>query len=102
LIQTPPQLIPTWSKVMIKGLIMLLVDTMSKREQREMEARNEDMMREDDPGDDELSANQFILETKQSVPLHSFVDYKQPYIVKCPPPKYMGKEILLKEMPVRK
>ena len=37
-----------------------------------------------------------------SVGKHSFIDSRQPYNKRCPPPKYFTEDILLEELPTSK
>ena len=62
-----------------------------------------DLAQPEDPDDQELNENPFILsQGGVSVPANSFVDSRQPYKKKAPPPKYFSEELLLAELPTRR
>ena len=50
----------------------------------------------------ELTENPKIFSLHLSVHKNSFVDYRQPFDLKCPPPKYFSNEELLKPLPTDK
>ena len=50
----------------------------------------------------ELENNPYILSKTDAVGPFSFVDYRQPYCEKAPPPKYFSNELLLTPLPTRK
>jgi hypothetical protein len=58
--------------------------------------------RPEDPDELELYDNPYILSDKIAVGPNSFVDFRQNYDRKCPPPKYFTKEILLTPLPTKK
>ena len=46
--------------------------------------------------------NPYIYSTEVGVGPNSFVDFRQGYSERCPPPKYFTQEILLTPLPTRK
>ena len=52
--------------------------------------------------DDELKKNPNIFSKDVTCNQHSFVDFRQAYDAKCPPPRYLTREELLEELPVDK
>lgn len=56
----------------------------------------------EDPDEQELVNNPFIFSDNLAVSPNSFVDSRQQHQRKCPPPKYMTEEMLLKQLPTSK
>lgn len=54
-----------------------------------------DISQPEEPDDQELNDNTYVLSRAQSVGPNSFVDYRQPYKKKAPPPKYFTEDVLL-------
>lgn len=53
----------------------------------------------DDPDEKELRDNPYIYSQSESVGPNSFVDNRQPYDRKSPPPKYLDESQLLESLP---
>jgi len=56
----------------------------------------------DDPDEKELIGNPYIYSDTKSVGPYSFVDFRQSYERKCPPPKYMDEAMLREPLPTSK
>ena len=52
--------------------------------------------------DEELKKNPNIFSKDVTCNKHSFVDIRQAYDTKCPPPRYLTREELLVELPIEK
>jgi hypothetical protein len=65
---------------------------------------------EEEPDERDLNANPYFMEVdpsipdfmKPSVPANSFVDFKQPYLKNCPPPKYFDDSVTQETLAVKK
>jgi hypothetical protein len=58
--------------------------------------------KDDDPDEDDLVNNPYILSREKAVGPCSFVDFRQPYLQTAPPPKYFDEKILLAPLPSSK
>ncbi len=56
----------------------------------------------EDPDEQELVNNPFVMATTDSVGCNSFVDNRQAYDHASPPPKYFDEELLLTQLPTKK
>ena len=56
----------------------------------------------DEVNEEELGKNPNVFSKTDACNKHSFVDFRQAYDSKCPPPRYLTREELLENLPVDK
>lgn len=67
-----------------------------------VESGNKDAYSQQEVDAEELKKNPNIFSTTDTVNKNSFVDFRQAYDQKCPPPRYLTKDELLEEKPTDK